>query len=53
MIYLIITTCIHNRFGAKNYDKRKEEYLSAITESIRHFPVEINPIIVENSITTL
>ena len=49
MIYLIITTCIHNRFGAKNYDKRKEEYLSAITESIRHFPVEINPIIVENS----
>ena len=49
MIYLIITTCIHNRFGIQNYDKRKEEYLSAITESIRHFPVEINPIIVENS----
>ena len=49
MIYLIITTCIHNRFGEKNYNKRKEEYISAITESIRHFPVEINPIIVENS----
>jgi hypothetical protein len=49
MIYLIITTCINNRFGIQNYDVRKKEYMHAISTSISHFPVEINPIIVENS----
>jgi len=49
MIYLIITTCINNRFGIQNYDIRKKEYLHAISTSISYFPVEINPIIVENS----
>ena len=49
MIYLIITTCINNRFGVQNNNIRKQEYLSAITESISHLPIEINPIIVENS----
>jgi hypothetical protein len=49
MIYLIITTCINNRFGAKDSNIRKKEYMHAISTSISHFPVEINPIIVENS----
>ena len=49
MIYLIITTCINNRFGAKDSNIRKKEYLHAISTSISHCPVEITPIIVENS----
>lgn len=49
MIYLIITTCITNRFGIQNDARRKTEYLAAITESLSHLPEEIQPIIVENN----
>jgi len=49
MHYLIITTSIQNRFGIQHSEKRKEEYLSAITESLSHLPHEIYPIIVENN----
>ena len=49
MIYLIITTCIHNRFGIQNTETRKQEYLSAITETLSYLPSTIIPIIVENN----
>jgi hypothetical protein len=49
MIYLIITTCINNHFGIKNAEQRKQEYVTAITESLRHLPSEIKPVIVENN----
>ena len=49
MIYLIITTCINNKFGIQNTETRKQEYLSAITESLSHLPSTIIPIIVENN----
>jgi hypothetical protein len=49
MYYLIITTCINNKFGLQNTETRKQEYLSAITETLSHLPTEITPIIVENN----
>jgi hypothetical protein len=49
MIYLIITTCIQNWYGPQNAERRKEEYLSAITETLIHLPSTIQPIIVENN----
>ena len=49
MHYLIITTCINNKFGIKNTEIRKQEYLTAITETLTHLPAEITPIIVENN----
>jgi len=49
MIYLIITTCIQNWYGLQNAERRKEEYLSAITETLIHLPSIIQPIIVENN----
>lgn len=49
MIYLIITTSIHNKFGLQNNLKRKEDYVVAITESLLHVPPCITPIIVENN----
>lgn len=51
MHYLIITTSIQNRFGINDTERRKQEYMSAITESLSHLPNEIQPIIVENSMT--
>ena len=47
--YLIITTCINNKFGIQNTETRKREYLTAITETLTHLPTEITPIIVENN----
>lgn len=47
MIYLIITTSIHNKFGTQ--DGRKERYLYAISETLKLLPLEIKPIIVENN----
>jgi len=49
MYYLIITACINNRFGLQNTETRKQEYLSAITETLTHLPTEIIPVIVENN----
>jgi hypothetical protein len=49
MIYLIITTCIQNRHGLQMEAERKERYLYAISETLKHLPAEIQPIIVENN----
>jgi len=49
MIYLIITTSIHNKSGMKNSIKRQEDYLFAITETLTHLPNIIVPVIVENN----
>lgn len=49
MIYLIITTSIHNRYGSQNTNERKERYLYAISETLKLLPQEITPIIVENN----
>ena len=51
MIYLIITTSIHNRYGdqATTAYQRKERYLYAISETLKILPYEIMPIIVENN----
>jgi hypothetical protein len=49
MIYLLITTCIENRIGMQEPEKRKTEYLSAIAETLSHLPPQIIPIIVENN----
>jgi hypothetical protein len=49
MIYLLITTSINNRFGQQNADERKQRYLYAISETLKHLPYEIKPIIVENN----
>ena len=49
MIYLILTTSIHNRFGIINAAKRKERYLSAIKDTLSLLPTCITPIIVENN----
>lgn len=47
--YLIITASIENRYGLHHSPKRKEQYLSAITETLKHVPSSIIPIIVENN----
>jgi len=49
MIYLIITTSIHNKVGKQDYHKRREQYLTAISETLTYLPKEITPIIVENN----
>jgi hypothetical protein len=49
MIYLIITTCIQNKFGSINPELRQKQYLSAISETLQYLPSEIIPIIVENN----
>jgi len=49
MIYLIITTSINNRYGAKDQTERQERYLYAINETLKILPHEIKLIIVENN----
>jgi len=49
MIYLIITTSLHNTFWSDHPERREQEYRTAMTESLSHLPVEIQPIIVENN----
>jgi len=49
MIYLIITTCILNRIGIQDAEKRKERYLYAISQTLQYLPATIRPIIVENN----
>lgn len=47
MIYLIITTSLHNRYGSSI--NRDQQYQSAIQEILAHLPQTIQPIIVENN----
>lgn len=49
MIYVIITASIHNRFGLVDDARRRERYLTAISDTLRHIPSSITPIIVENN----
>ena len=49
MIYIIITACIHNRFGLIDEERRKNRYLTAIADTIQHIPSHMTPIIVENN----
>jgi hypothetical protein len=50
MIYLILTTSINNRILSLNdNEKRKEQYIDAITYTLSLLPEEIQPIIVENN----
>jgi len=49
MIYVIITTSIHNRFGLVDADRRRERYLTAIKGTLSFLPACITPIIVENN----
>ena len=49
MIYIIITACIHNRFGLVDAERRKNRYLTAIADTLQHIPSHMTPIIVENN----
>jgi hypothetical protein len=49
MIYLIITSTIHNVNGLYNPPHRKERYLHCISRALQLLPPNIKPIIVENS----
>lgn len=49
MIYLIITTCINNKYGLKNDEIRKNNYINSISRTLSVLPPTISPIIVENS----
>ena len=47
--WLLITTCIYNKFGTRDHQKRMTEYIDAITKNLSVVPPEVNVIIVENS----
>ena len=50
MIYLIITTCLNNKYGKKDIEHRKRSYIKSITKALvicKH--LHIKPIIVENN----
>jgi len=49
MIYLIITTCIHNKFGFRHATLREITYREAIKLTLKMLPEGIKPIIVENN----
>jgi hypothetical protein len=49
MIYLIFTASLSNHHGESNLIQRREEYIASITETLRHLPSCIQPIIVENN----
>ena len=51
MIYVIITTSIHNKEGVQNNNHRQKRYVESITEAlkiIKNIP-DVKPIIVENN----
>ena len=52
MIYLIITTCIYNKYGILDEYIRKSRYIECIRSTLEHLPNHIVPIIVENSCDT-
>jgi hypothetical protein len=49
MIYLILTASLHNRSYSVASENRLERYRYAISESLSHLPIEVQPVIVENS----
>ena len=49
MIYVIITASIHNRFGLVDDARRKERYITSISDTLQHIPLCMTPIIVENN----
>jgi hypothetical protein len=56
MIYLIITTCINNRYGINNFEERKQRYIDCIQRAVsivKEMEVRqrygIIPIVVENN----
>jgi len=51
MIYLIITTCINNKFGVKHEQHRKDRYIDSIQHLLKLIEndIYIKPIIVENN----
>ena len=48
-VWLIITSCINNKFGIQNLEQRKLEYTNAIQSVLKIIPSEIQIRIVENS----
>lgn len=48
-IWVVITSCIHNKFGIQDIEKRKAEYTHAIQSLLKHVPSEMQIRIVENS----
>jgi len=51
MIYVIITTSIHNKVGVQNQNHRQKRYIESITEILKIIRnhSDIKPIIVENN----
>ena len=49
MIYLIITTSIATNLGVDYFKVRMDRYIYAISETLKHVPSSIQPIIVENN----
>ena len=49
MIYIIITTCVHNLFGVRHFEHRRNTYLQSISKTLALLPKNIKTIIVENS----
>jgi hypothetical protein len=47
--WLIITACIHNRYGTNDQDKRKKEYYESLTQTLKVVPKNVRVVIVENS----
>lgn len=47
--YLVITTCLKNKYGIKNKEFRQKTYKHSIERALFFLPKEIIPIIVENS----
>lgn len=49
MIYIIITTSIHNKVGVQNINHRQNRYVESITQLLKYTNSDIKPIIVENN----
>jgi hypothetical protein len=49
MIYLIITASINNKFGSTVDSQRIQRYIDAISDTLKHLPKSIIPLIVENN----
>jgi len=49
MIWLLITTCVHNRWGHVDPDVRKREYIESLRETLSNVPSGIRVILIENS----
>ena len=48
-IWLVITACIHNRYGVNDPERREREYIESISKSLSVVPKDVRVIIVENS----